>query len=58
MWSDFDVLGQRQNIPIFAHVLDKNSDGMVSQDDFIAIIQQYKSLLGGLEGKAQLVLKL
>ena len=22
MWSDFDVLGQRQNIPIFWHVLD------------------------------------
>ena len=32
--------------------MDKNSDGMVSQDEFIAIIQQDKSLLGVLEGKA------
>jgi hypothetical protein len=22
MWSDFDVLGESQNIPIFLHVLD------------------------------------
>ena len=36
--------------------MDKNSDGMVSQDEFIAIIQQDKSLLGVLEGKAWLVL--
>jgi Ca2+-binding EF-hand superfamily protein len=32
--------------------MDQNSDGFVSQDEFIAIIKQDKSLLNILQGRA------
>ena len=32
--------------------MDKNSDGLVSQEEFIAMIKQDKSLLNILQGKA------
>ena len=32
--------------------MDQNSDGLVSQDEFIAIIKQDKSLLNILQGRA------
>ena len=51
----YDMIGKEGDIDkaqeLFSK-MDQNSDGLVSQDEFVTIMKQDKSLLGLLQGKA------